>query len=370
MLRLLLIILVFLPVLNVLASERQVVLLKDPISDDNGNGTLVYPQRQDYQPGDLDIVSLRIVHHDTSYRFEVSTKNPIHNPAFVRGDVGPESLSHFARYGFYTFNFDVYIDLDRIYGSGNTYTLPGRHVTIDPSSAWEKAIILTPRPQLMRRQLIDAVTESIGAVTKSDPDEVAKRLDLSIFFPTDIRVRNRTITFNVPDAFFIGGRPDTDWSLTAFITGAKTSIQMNLDSLYSNVAAVDRIPLGVLQPKSGRPRNTFGYNGVNTPSPVVDLLNPLPEKQQMLLSGTSPLEGIIWSTKAEEATPAKRSSPVTSIINSQSHQPEPQPNLQDSTNNRKQNIAERLRQLNDLRTQGLVNDQEYDELRRKILSEL
>jgi len=371
MLRRLLIAIIFLPALGVWAGERQVVLLEDPIRDDDGNGTLVYPLRQDYQPGDLDLVSLRIVHDDAVYRFEAKFRNPINDPGSVSGDVGPESLSQFARHGFYTFNIDIYIDQDRIFGSGNTYTLPGRHVNIDASHAWEKAIILTPRPELMRKQLVDAVAESAGrGERESDPDEVAKRIDRSIFFPNDIRVRNRTITFNVPDSFLIGGRPDSDWSISAFVTGAKTSIEANINLFSTSGNSIDRIPLGVLQPKSGRPQNTFGYTSVTAPSPVVDLLNPLPHKQQMLLSGSNSLVGVSWSTKTEKANKIEIGHPVTSIINSLSTLPESPPDIQDSTSSMKRSIANRLRQLNDLYKQKLVNEEEYKELRRKILSDL
>jgi hypothetical protein len=350
-------------VLSAWAAEHQVVALDDPAGDDNGNGALVYPQREDIQLGDLDLVSLRIIRTDATYRFEASFKNPIRDPASVAGDVGPESLSYFARHGFYAFNLDIYIDQDRVQGSGNTYTLPGRHVTISASHAWEKAIILTPRPELMRQQLIDAVTQSERA---RDPDEVAKRLDRSIFFPTDIRVRNRNVSFVVPDVFLAGGRPDTDWSITTFVTGAKTSIKADLGLFPSPGNAHEHLPLGVMQPKSGRPRDTFGYSGVAAPSPVVDLLAPALLKQQELLSGTTALVGVTWTTSDAVATAAESGRPVTSITSTVS----PQPVAPDSIGTQRGSIAERLRQLNELRAQELINEKEYQELRRKILAEL
>jgi hypothetical protein len=350
------------PVLTAWAAERQVVVLDDPAKDDHGNGTLVYPQREDFQPGDLDLLSLRIVRTDDAYRFEATFRNPIRNPAFVAGDVGPESLSYFARRGFYAFNLDIYIDQDRVQGSGNTYTLPGRHMTIDESHAWEKAVILTPRPELMREQLIDAVAASEET---RDPDEVAKRIGRSIFFPTEIRVRQRTVSFVVPDAFLIGGRPDKDWSITAFVTGAKTSIKADLDLFPSPGTALERLSLGVLQPKSGRPRDTFGYSGVATPGPVVDLLTPALLKQQELLSGAAALVGVTW-TASGAAVVAGSGRPVTSITSTVS----PTPAAPSATGTQSGSIAERLRQLNELRTQGLINEREYEELRRKILSEL
>lgn len=350
------------PVLNTWAGENQVAAIDDPAGDDHGNGALIYPQRADVQPGDLDLVALRIVHTDAAYRIEASFKNPIRNPADVAGDVGPESLANFARRGFYAFNIDLYLDQDRMQGSGNTYTLPGRHVTIDAAHAWEKAVILTPRPELMRKQLINAVAESEGA---RDSDEVARRIDRSIFFPTDIRVRNRSISFVVPEGFLAGGLPDTDWSLTAFITGAKTSIEADLDLLSSPRAALERLPLGVLQPKAGRPRDTFGYSGVTAPGPVVDLLAPAPLKQQAQLSGAAALVGVTWAASGAAVAPGS-GRPVTSIIGTV---PLP-PTAPEATRIPRSGIAERLRELNELRAQGLVNEQEYEELRRKILADL
>jgi len=369
MTRLLLLALVF-PVLTAWGAERQVAILNDPAGDDHGNGTLVYPQRGDFQPGDLDLLSLRIVRTDDAYRFEATFRNPIRNPASVAGDAGPEPLSYFARRGFYALNLDVYIDQDRVKGAGNTYTLPGRRVSIDESHAWEKAVILTPRPELMRQQLIDAVAESEGA---RSPDEVAKRIDGSILFPAEVRVRHRTVSFVVPVAFLAGGRPDTDWSITAFVTAAKTSIEADFSLSRSPGAAIERLPLGVMQPKSGRPRDTFGYSGVTAPPPVVDLLAPAPLKQPELLSGAAVLAGVTWAASGAEAM-AGSGRPVTSLTNAPSPTPatvpESSPAVPSSTGAQRGDIAERLRTLNGLRAQGLLSEEEYRELRRKMLSEL
>ncbi len=391
MTRVLLLALAF-PVLTAGAAERQVAILNDPAGDDQGNGALVYPQRGDFQPGDLDLLSLRIVRAGESYRFEATFKNPIRDPESVAGDVGPEALSHFARRGFYAFNLDIYIDQDRVKGSGNTFTLPGRRVSIDESHAWEKAVVLTPRPELMRRQLIDTLAESEGAGSR---DDVATRIDRSIAFPSEIRVRNRTVSFVVPAAFLAGGRPDVDWSITSFVTGAKTSIEASLDLFDPSGTALERLPLGVMQPKSGRPRDTFGYTGVTAPVPVVDLLAPAPLKQRDLLSGAAALVGVTWTASGATAA-AGSGRPVTSLASAPppttataseapaAHAPsssatppaaaaEPPTGIESGpavSQPARGAIAERLRQLEELRAEGLISEQEYVELRRKILGEL
>lgn len=242
------------------------------------------------------------------------------------------------------------------------------------------------------RAPIDTVAESEGA---GNPDDVAKHIDRSIFFPTEIRVRNRTVSFIVPAAFLAGGRPDTDWSVTAFITGAKTSIEADLDLFHPPSTALERLPLGVMQPKSGRPRDTFGYTGVTTPVPVVDLLATAPLKQQELLSGAAALVGATWAASGAAAA-AGSGRPVTSLTSAPppataaseapttAHAPSssatspaasaPQTATESgpvvSQPPERGAIAERLRQLDELRAEGLISEQEYVELRRKILAEL
>lgn len=350
------------PALTVSAAERQIAALDDPAGDDHGNGELAYPLRNDFQAGDLDLLALRIVRIDDAYRFEARFRNPIRDPASVAGDSGPEPLSYFARRGFYAFNLDVYIDQDRVRGSGNTYTLPGRLASIDESHAWEKAIIVTPRPELMRRELIDAIVESEGA---RDSNKVAQRIDRSILFPTEIQVRKRIVSFVVPAAFLAGGRADTDWSMTAFVTGAKTSIEADFDLFRSSGNKLQDLTLGVMQPKPGRPRDTFGYSSIAAPGPIVDLLAPAPLDQQYLLSGAAALVGVNWAASGAAAA-AGSDRPVTSLT----HVPSPPPAAPEVTGTQRNGIAERLRTLNDLRTQGLVSEEEYQELRRKILSDL
>lgn len=356
--------LVLLSAFGAWADERLVAAVEDPRGDDDGDGALVYPQRADFQPGDLDLVSLRIVRSDAAYRFEASFRNPIRDPAGITGDVGPETLDQFARRGFYAFNLDLYLDLDRVAGSGNTYTLPGRHLTLDAGHAWEKAIVLTPRPELMRRQLIDAVVQSEGA---RDADAVAARIDRMILFPTAVSVRQRSISFVVPAAFLAGGRPDTDWSLTAFVTGARTSVAAELSLAASPAGALERLPLGVMQPKAGRPRDSFGYSGAAVPSPVVDLLAPAPLDQHALLSGASALAGIAL-TAGGAATIAGDAVPTTSLSDAGERAPAATP--EPAAARPGGTIAERLRELNDLRAQGLIDAGEYEELRRKILSDM
>lgn len=261
--------------------------ISDPAGDDHGDGALVYPRDSAFTPGDLDLRSLRAFAEGNEVRFEAQFRNPVRDPAGVHSDsLGSEDLAQFARRGFYAFNLDVYIDTDRVSGSGNTLLLPGRGARLDPGSAWEKAVVLTPRPELMRRQLRDA----LGGTA-----EIDAALDASVAFATQVRVRGRSISFSVPRAFF-GGADLGRAAITAVVTAAKLSVESDLfTGLGGQPPAhpLERLTLGVQPPAAGRPVAAMGYDGQRAPATaIVDLLAPEPQAQAQQLAAGAVLRGV------------------------------------------------------------------------------
>ena len=353
--------------------------INDPADDDFGAGTLKYPQRADFQTGDLDLLQLKISRDEEGFWFEASFKNMIRDPAGVPNAVGAESLANFARKGFYQFNLDVYIDTDRVTGSGNTVTVPGRQVRIDPAYAWEKAVILTPRPELMRQQLLAALTEQFPAQTNAETDASVGQ---AIFFPTRIRVRGKSIAFFVPASFF-SGSDGTDWAVTALVTGAITTIPVELSLFPSAKKPVERLQLGVMQPAPGRPQDTFGYSGA-IPSPVVDLLGASTEQQVRQLAANNGLTGVSWGKHAvndtqpmsaatsaavttSSSTEAARLVPIGEMLNPEitsiAKPVETSPVSEPS-------ISKRLQTLQQLLDQKLIDESEYKQQKQRILKEL
>jgi hypothetical protein len=275
------------------AGQQELVTVSDPAGDDFGSGTLVYPQRSDYRSGDLDLLQLKVSRDNEGFWFESIFKNAIRDPASVPNTVGGESLGTFARKGFYQFNIDIYVDTDRIRGSGNTFAASGRQVQIDPAYAWERAVILTPRPELMRQQLLDVLAEQYP---DRSPAETVASVDQSMFFPTRIRVRGKSIAFFVPATFF-SGSDGTDWAVTALVTGAMTSIPTDLSFFSSTRTPLERLALGVMQPDAGYPIDTFGYSGA-LPGPVVDMLSPTIAQQARQLAARMPVTGVSWGPHA------------------------------------------------------------------------
>ena len=304
--------------LAVLAQPVPLLSIDDPAGDDTGDGSLVYPRDSSYEPGDLDLRSLRVFADGSNLRFEATFLNPIRDPATVRGSgLGSEDLSVFARRGFYAFNIDIYLDTDRVAGSGNTVTLPGRRATFDPAHGWEKAIVLTPRPELMARQLANALQQ----VAKAAPGDVAASIAQSVFFATEVKVRGRTVSFMVPTSF-VDAQTLAGASLTALVTLSKPSVEAELSLLGNNPKnSLERLALGAAQPEMGRPMVAMGYTGDQAPATaVVDMLGPAPGQQALQLARGGLLTGLNRDNKmglssvfqpAAAAAPAVGGSPAS-----------------------------------------------------------
>jgi hypothetical protein len=378
----------FFSMMNAWAGLQTLVTISDPSGDDNGDGKLVYPQRSDFKRGDLDLLQLKISRDDEGFWFEAMFRNPVRDPAGVIDAVSSESLANFARKGFYQFNLDVYVDTDRVKGSGNTFTLPGRHVRIDPEYAWEKAVILTPRPELMRQQLLSALAEQYPERTIAENEA---SVDRSMYFPTRIRVRGKSVSFFVPAGFFAGSN-GSDWAVTALVTGALTTIPADLSLFPSAKTPLEKLQLGVMQPEAGHPVNTFGYTGA-MPSPVVDMLSPSAEQQTRQLVAGDDLTGVSWGPhavsdivapaaagnalvaehKSDAPAAAKPVVPIGSLLQPNNAADKPDAAIAKPEQAQppiEQNIAARLKALQQLLDQKLINESEYKQQKLRILKDL
>ena len=303
--------------LGALAQPAPLLSITDPEGDDVGDGSLAYPRDSAFTAGDLDLRSLRVFADGPNLRFEATMRNNIRHPGTARGPgMGSEDLSVFARRGFYAFNLDIYVDTDRVAGSGNTVSLPGRRATIDPAHAWEKVIVLTPRPELMERMLSDALQEASPASAA----DIEATTQASVFFATDIRVRGRTVSFTVPGTF-LDAQTLAGSSITAMVTLAKLSVETEV-SLFGKPSsnAIERLSLGVAQPEAGRPLFAMGYVGDRAPTTsVVDMVTPDARQQAVQLGRGGVLTGLnrnnqfgLSQVLAVPAAPVVAPTPATS----------------------------------------------------------
>jgi C-terminal binding-module, SLH-like, of glucodextranase len=278
------------------SADKEIFKLTDARGDDYGDGTLIYPLRDYMQNGDLDLVSVTARPDEGGTSFEAVFANKIQIPGPRAIDAGGMTLNRIMRYGFYTFNLDIYIDKDGVKDSGNIRTLPGRVANIAPENAWEKVICLTPRPNeakslmenILEKREYDAWKEKKGRVDPEDDVEVKGRAKKAItdqyFFPTQVRVTGSMIRFFVPESF-LGGAADPSWHYVVAVTGATIEEKIDLSGLIGKDANVEP-PLLNLVIASGPPTDGFGTTRKERDAlqtPIVDIIVPEGEKQSQIL---------------------------------------------------------------------------------------
>jgi hypothetical protein len=277
------------------AAAAPIFTLADPRGDDHGDGSLIYPDRDDLRQGELDLVSFSARPEGDGSLFEATFARPIRKPARRPVDEGGTSLDWIARFGFYTFNLDVYIDTDRVLGSGETAMLPGRRAEVDSASAWERVICLTPSPyeseETLKRIWFDAARERLrqaaphltNATEDSLRQAVAADMKKRVLFPTRVRVSGSTIRFLVPGSFLDGpARPA--WGYVVAVSGADVVQRLDLGA----TVGLKKKPLPslmILPVKTGRSREAFGggrEDDALEPA-LIDILAPPGVTQEALL---------------------------------------------------------------------------------------
>jgi hypothetical protein len=283
---------------TVVGADKSVLFsLTDPRGDDWGDGSLVYPVGGDLAPipGDLDLVSLTAREESGGTSFEVELARRVRVPERRTIDEIGTSLDQVARFGFYAFNVDIYIDTDRIPGSGSTTMLPGRRATVAASSAWEKAICLTPRPYdtkdelraTLEREARTQVRKEQGRVDSTDKQAIAdgakREIADSVYFPTLIWVKGNRVSFFVPGSF-LGGAASPKWAYVIAITGADITQKLDLGPAIG-VSEWKPRPLMMITAVPGKSKDFFGGapDEDDLYPPLVDIFVPKGMKQEKLL---------------------------------------------------------------------------------------
>ncbi len=282
------------------AASPEIFTLTDPRGDDHGDGDLAYPRRNDLTRGDLDLLSLTARLDKGGTLFEATFAKPIATAGRQTIDIGGTPLSSVARHGFYTFNLDVYVDTDRVKGSGYLETLPGRKAEVDPSTAWERAICLTPRPYEARETLkrllarrekknLRSQKSQVSAEEKATvTTQVRRMVEETVFFPTKIRVIGPKIQFFVPDEF-LGGPAKPTWSYVVAVSVADVDQKFDVPATLGLAeAAPDSLMILPIAPGSWEDRLGGGRDDDPLQPPLVDIIVPKGKKQEDVLKDSDP----------------------------------------------------------------------------------
>lgn len=367
------------------AAAAPLFVFEDPRGDDHGSGVLIYPNRDDLEPGDLDLHRFSAEQKSDGVWFTIEMAQPIRSPAGRVTELGQTPVDRLARHGFYTFNVDIYIDTDRIAGSGRTDAVPGRRVAIDRGSAWERSVILTPRPDMARAMLqmsFDDQFESElraakGRVTKDELRSLQARSEQQVaeyfYFPDRVKVQGRRIEFMVP-LEFLGGTPSESWAYTVVVTGA------DIEMTGRPGAIGPRKPqMMTMTVARGNRFSQFGIPGTadEATPPVVDILAPDEDVQVTVLNDYDAVAGRLAAVPGvapdgKEAV-AGTGQPLTMEQAARIDSTASAGGAADdgtTAGSERRSVPARLRTLNQLLEEGLITQTEYDELRRKILAEL
>lgn len=287
------------------AEKGKIFTLTDPSGDSRGDGTLVYPVGVDLRPDDLDIVALSAQAESGGTVFEATFARPIRLPSRAGGGRRGTTLEMVAKLGFYTFNIDIYIDTDRVPGSGSTVTLPGRRAAIAAANAWEKAICLTPCPNGARELLKGIYEERAkqklrspeGSIDPADAErisrDVAQKVASTVYFPTFVWVTGHQVRFFVPDSF-LGGPARATWSYVVAVSAADIT-NCNLDRPTpppSDQPAPEDL-LMIVPVGRGKSPEHFGSRQEDNAfqPPLLDIIVPAGMSQEAVLKDFSPAQG-------------------------------------------------------------------------------
>jgi len=357
--------------------------LEDLKGDDVGNGSLIYPNRDDMEPGDLDLVRVSAEQRSDGVWFVVEMAQAIRSPVGRVTELGQTPIERLARGGFYTFNVDIYVDTDRIAGAGETVTVPGRAVAVDRSFAWEKAIVLTPRPDIARTMMQMNFDEQFeaelraekGRTSKEDLKDVEGRSEKKVndlyYFPTRVRVSGRQVEFHVPTEF-LGGVPDKSWAYTVVVTGAdieQTGRPGNITPRRPTMMTMS-VARGVRWSQWG-----IRSDADEATPPVIDILASDPDVQPTVLADFDVVAGRLAAVPglapdgnvAVAATGKPLTMEQAARIDSAAGGSTAAPAAGAAE---RRTVPARLRTLNQLLEDGLITQAEFNELRRKILAEL
>ena len=160
--------------------------MTDPVGDDNGPGTYVYPTDAVYKPGSFDITEFKVVPSGDTVEFHVTVNSRIEDPWDSQAWGGN---------GFSLQMAFIHIDQDHKKGSGVTVGLPGTNVRFSEDEAWDKVVIISPQGP----NRINSEVDSKAAQWKS-----------RIIVPKITRASGKTL-IAVVDTAQLGGPPQESW---------------------------------------------------------------------------------------------------------------------------------------------------------------
>ncbi|KQC07688.1 MAG: hypothetical protein APR54_00690 [Candidatus Cloacimonas sp. SDB] len=129
-------------VISVLLNADVLFKLDDPLGDDYGNGSVIYPENPMFDEPIFDLISFEFSEKEENYIFNFTFAariNPVKHAEFQFSYDLPDD--------FILPLIHIYIDKDHMKNSGFTETVFGTNILLEEESGWEKAVIIASMPQ-------------------------------------------------------------------------------------------------------------------------------------------------------------------------------------------------------------------------------
>ncbi len=239
----------------------------DPLRDDHGPGSYLYPiDQQQYPSGIFDLRGIEIWQDGDDVVFEVTMRLPVRPPRNIprRSNALVLPLEN----NIYLQNIDIYIDTgpdDPKLSSREA--IPGRNVILE--QGWERAVALVPLPNESRSLLRDW--------------EPVKR----VFFAQRIVNRGTKLRTRVPVSFF-PHPPSKRWGYSVMVSGAVWENSFNLVDRFARDLPINAFTMPVVTVPE---RLALGGGDLSYFNPhIVDVLVPAGATQEQVLAIPKPSE--------------------------------------------------------------------------------
>ena len=177
-------------VLPDLGETVTVLQVQDPIGDDDGPGTYVYPEDAVFKESVFDASTFSVGYDAENLVLKFGFVGPVENPWGSPNSFSLQTL-------------DVYIDTDPETDAGARMLLPGRNAALVEGSGWEFAIWAegwTP-------QVLQVDPETGSALAYSEASSAMKLI---------VDVAKNEVIIRIPQYFF-GETPPEDWAYAAVV---------------------------------------------------------------------------------------------------------------------------------------------------------
>lgn len=228
----------------------------DPEGDDRGPGTYLYPYSSTFTYGTFDLRKFEVFSKEKVVEFRVTLQEKI-KTSLLNLRAGGKTAWLYQL-------IDIYIDKDRIPGSGEFQALPGRDVVFDRNFGWEQMIFVSPEDAEATRNYLRDKSELIGFGI----DE----LEQKIIVPSYTRVEDRTFVIKIPKDLI--GEPGKEWAYQVLLMPYEQ---------YDQVDTLKNKRIKAFASDSGFGGGSDYYGNPN----IMDMLVPAGEDQYTVLSNFS-----------------------------------------------------------------------------------